>query len=381
MKTQKNDPEVKRDVLASFDLEPHSSPVAFFEHGQWWVECKSCGAQWGVHDAEDARGNEYFDFEQVSDGDGSCDEEQSEPYMDNGRKALRPRVNWWETASGTEKYRAARRDAQTRADQTGYDHGIERNDLFKNFRVFMLPRRENRHGHELRCEVVMCSDLARCQPGHGPMARNARSSGATARLSRSRGERQLRHRGNPQTAEPASFVISWEELKKDLGLPSDEDWFEATSEGESDAGQYAYDEAFTQAIEDDEDEEEAERLGELAREKAWEEYSGEQYREYQSAIERAVEQYLGFHDLDYTDLGDGTLEIAPRVSWAKAADAIRETINGVGMFGFDSLEDFIESSSCENAADCVKSHLHHIKDYGAVYGEPSPLRIYKRALR
>ena len=34
------------------------------EHGQHWLTCLDCGAQWHDDDA----------LEQVSDGDGSCDE-------------------------------------------------------------------------------------------------------------------------------------------------------------------------------------------------------------------------------------------------------------------------------------------------------------------
>jgi len=52
------------------------------------------------------------------------------------------------------------------ANAMGFDFGIEQ-DAF-GFRAFMLPRRENRYGHETRCEVVMCETLTACQPGHGP---------------------------------------------------------------------------------------------------------------------------------------------------------------------------------------------------------------------
>ena len=40
-----------------------------FEHGQWWVTDVESGAAWAVHDAQDEIGNEYFDFEQISEGD------------------------------------------------------------------------------------------------------------------------------------------------------------------------------------------------------------------------------------------------------------------------------------------------------------------------
>jgi hypothetical protein len=77
-------------------------------------------------------------------------------------------ADWTLTPEGDAKYRAARAQAQQRANELGFDHGLERNDLFKTFHIFVLPRRENRFGHELRCEVVSPENLAKCQPGHGP---------------------------------------------------------------------------------------------------------------------------------------------------------------------------------------------------------------------
>lgn len=65
-----------------------------------------------------------------------------------------------------DNYKSVRAEAQKQADELGFDFGVER-DAF-GFRSFMLPRRENRYGHEVRCEVVSCSNLAKCQPGHGP---------------------------------------------------------------------------------------------------------------------------------------------------------------------------------------------------------------------
>lgn len=65
-------------------------------------------------------------------------------------------------------YKEARAEAQHRANQTGYDYGVE-HDAF-GYHAFALPRRENRYGHELRCEVVHCEVLSRCAKGHGPNA-------------------------------------------------------------------------------------------------------------------------------------------------------------------------------------------------------------------
>ena len=62
-------------------------------------------------------------------------------------------------------YDDARKQAQSNANATGFDHGITKNAF--GYSAFMLPRQENRLGHELRCEVVSCMDPAKVQPGHG----------------------------------------------------------------------------------------------------------------------------------------------------------------------------------------------------------------------
>lgn len=75
---------------------------------------------------------------------------------------------WRSTPDGVSKYRAARAEAQAKANADGFDRGLEANDLFKSWNVFMLPGKSNRYGHEVRCEVVSCEDLSKCQAGHGP---------------------------------------------------------------------------------------------------------------------------------------------------------------------------------------------------------------------
>lgn len=79
----------------------------------------------------------------------------------------RPSTAWRETPEGDARYRAARAEAQRLADADGYDRGIEANDVMKDWRVFMLPQRKNRCGHELRCEVVSAMDVTKQRPGHG----------------------------------------------------------------------------------------------------------------------------------------------------------------------------------------------------------------------
>ncbi len=66
-------------------------------------------------------------------------------------------------------YREARAEAQRQANSDGFDRRLEWNALRQQWMIDMLPQRKNRYGFELRCEVVECENLDRCQPGHGPM--------------------------------------------------------------------------------------------------------------------------------------------------------------------------------------------------------------------
>lgn len=84
------------------------------------------------------------------------------------KRTRSPKTPWSQTAEGLDSYRGARAGAQELADRDGFDIGIWPNEIFRCWTTQTLPRRENRFGHEARCEVVSCSVLARCQPGHGP---------------------------------------------------------------------------------------------------------------------------------------------------------------------------------------------------------------------
>jgi len=65
-----------QDIIEDFKvsdegLQHESNIAADFEHGQWFITCLSCGAQWSVNDAEGKDG-EYYQFDQVSNGDEYC---------------------------------------------------------------------------------------------------------------------------------------------------------------------------------------------------------------------------------------------------------------------------------------------------------------------
>lgn len=78
-------------------------------------------------------------------------------------------TKWRDTPAGIAAYRAVRTEAQAKANESGFDYGIEANDVFKTWRSFLLPQKRNRYGFELFCEVVSCERLENCKPGHGPM--------------------------------------------------------------------------------------------------------------------------------------------------------------------------------------------------------------------
>lgn len=65
-------------------------------------------------------------------------------------------------------YNEVKKFAQSKADETGYDYGIEK--LVNFYSVFMMSSIEFRAGREVRCEIVHCSKLENCAPGHGPNA-------------------------------------------------------------------------------------------------------------------------------------------------------------------------------------------------------------------
>ena len=74
--TETNTPEMHDRILedAKEALERRNLQ-ADFEHGQWWITDLRTGAQWSVNDAETATGHRYFDYEQVTEGEEDCDDD------------------------------------------------------------------------------------------------------------------------------------------------------------------------------------------------------------------------------------------------------------------------------------------------------------------
>jgi hypothetical protein len=77
LKTEQNTPEIEDEVHEAASVSDrtsgHADLQADFEHGQWWITCVDCGAQWSVVDAEGGPSVGGFDFELVTGGDEGWD--------------------------------------------------------------------------------------------------------------------------------------------------------------------------------------------------------------------------------------------------------------------------------------------------------------------
>lgn len=72
LRTEQNTPKTSAEILECADVlnPPHQALTIAYEHGQHWITCNDCGAQWSAIDSIPGP----FTFEQVTDGDHFCEE-------------------------------------------------------------------------------------------------------------------------------------------------------------------------------------------------------------------------------------------------------------------------------------------------------------------
>ena len=175
----------------------------------------------------------------------------------------------------------------------------------------------------------------------------------------------------------AKDSIDIDELAKMFELPTSEDLYDHDS-GDT----YSY--AHKQAINDGESEEKAEKTAQKAEQEEQDEY----FHKWYDAVEAVAEKLFGEHGL--TLVGKAVrgkkvkrpfeFRIVPTKSWSDSAREIMKTINGVGMFEFNTLKDFLDSGPY-SARDAVLKHLHWISRWPDVYGDSSAARMYERHIR
>ena len=67
------------DQMNHFPSHYEPNLRSHFEHGQWWIQDTPSGASWSVNDAE-KNGEDYYDFELVSEGDEDCFQDDGDDY-------------------------------------------------------------------------------------------------------------------------------------------------------------------------------------------------------------------------------------------------------------------------------------------------------------
>ena len=154
-------------------------------------------------------------------------------------------------------------------------------------------------------------------------------------------------------------IINIDELARLLGLPSYEQIEELNR---------SYIDERRAGIEDEDEDARAEA-----------EAQQELYNKWRNAVEFVGDALFGQHLLELTPKKNGyEYKIVPAKDWRDAANKIRMTINGVGFFQFDTVQDFLDSGPY-TAREAVLTHLNNIKDYPAVYGSTRPARMFEQA--
>ena len=110
----------------------------------------------------------------------------------------------------------------------------------------------------------------------------------------------------------------------------------------------------------------------------------EVYAKWYDAVEGAASKIFKQQGLELEPVGrdrrPSTLKIVPTISWADAADKIRESINGIGLFHFVNLREFLDSGPY-TLREAVLMHTNWFHDFSAVYGGPGARELYERAWR
>jgi hypothetical protein len=103
---------------------------------------------------------------------------------------------------------------------------------------------------------------------------------------------------------------------------------------------------------------------------------------YRDAILYAAEKLFGEHELELIPLKRSAWawKIVPTKTWKKSAYKIIDTVNGVGMFRYDSLKDFLESGPYTER-QAVLSHVGWIPARYEVYNGGKAKSLIMRRLQ
>ena len=178
-------------------------------------------------------------------------------------------------------------------------------------------------------------------------------------------------------AQQVSVTLSIDTLCKLLGVTTLDDYADRLND--CDWGCYVHirDEALAVGFSDEEADEKARDAEDAERGHAW--------IKYRDAVVYVANKLFGEHGLTLVEKRRPKGEtyewnVVPLLSWRDAADLIRRTINGVGIFEFTSTREFLASGPY-TPKQAVMQHLHWIKRWSDVYGEPKPQAMIERRMR
>lgn len=106
----------------------------------------------------------------------------------------------------------------------------------------------------------------------------------------------------------------------------------------------------------------------------------EQFNAYYDAVVNTSKYLFEQHNLYLESKKPFIYCVQPVVSWKDSANEIIETINGVGMFEFLSVKEFLESGPYTPMM-AVMNHLHWIPDWVRVYGRGTAADLVYQKLR
>ena len=186
--------------------------------------------------------------------------------------------------------------------------------------------------------------------------------------------------------------VDLDRLCKLFKLPTQEELDEGNTDYVDEAGSVAIKEAVKDADTFGEAELTDEERDEI-RSKAETEASDELYHRWHGAVMSAIESVFAEHGLQlepckarrphrkgFVVKYPHEFNVVPVESWSDAANKIRDTITGYGLFEFWTLREFLESGPY-TPRQAVLSHLNWMRRRSEVYGTSSPQRVYEMSFR
>jgi hypothetical protein len=169
-------------------------------------------------------------------------------------------------------------------------------------------------------------------------------------------------------------VITLDKLCKDMGVDTLEDFMDYVARNDE-----TYHYAYKYAVEEEgKSEEEAIAFAMEAEEKE----QGIASDKYMDAVMSVARELYEEHELILEEDPENCLQfnVVPKNNWRSSLDCIRHTINGYGMFEFDSVDCLLESGPYTELS-AVMQHLHWIADYPLVCGNGTAKYMVERRMR